>query len=475
MSFETIIGLEIHVELQTKTKMFCSCRNEYGCVPNTNICPTCLGHPGTLPLINKKAIEYAIMAGFAFNCDISLDMKMDRKKYFYPDLVKGYQITQERTPICKNGYIEIITPTGEKKLRLQRIHVEEDTGKSIHNEQGHTLIDYNRAGVPLIEIVSMPDMNSPSEAIAFLNNLKETIKYLGISDVKMEEGSLRCDVNLNVLDKETGFKTKITEIKNLNSFKAAERAMEYEEKRHIENLKNKIEGSKETRRWDEEKLETIVMRQKEEGNDYRFSVEADIPYIHLEKEFVEKIKEKMPELPLDKKKRFLKEYNISDYDATILTQNKELSLYFEKVVKEIKDANLVSNWLLSDVLRRVKEMEIDFYNIPLKIETFVNLLKLIKENKINANVGKKLLRELFEKGDFDVLKAVEERSLIQISDDTYLIEIVDEVLKNNPKSIEDYKNGKDRALGFLMGQCMKLSKGKGNPQKFNELILERLV
>lgn len=475
MSLETIIGLEIHVELQTKTKMFCSCRNEYGCVPNTNICPTCLGHPGTLPLINKKAIEYAIMAGHAFHCDISLDMKMDRKKYFYPDLVKGYQITQERTPICKNGYIEIATEEGEKKLRLQRIHIEEDTGKSIHNEDGHTLIDYNRAGVPLIEIVSMPDMNSPVEAIAFLNNLKETIKYLGISDVKMEEGSLRCDVNLNVLDKETGFKTKITEIKNLNSFKAAERAMIYEEKRHIENIKNKIEGKKETRRWNEEKAETIVMRQKEEGNDYRFSVEADIPYIHLEKEFVEKIKEEMPELPLDKKRRFLKEYNISEYDATVLTQNKDLSLFFEKVVKQIKDAPLVSNWILSDVLRRVKEMEIEFSNIPLKIETFVNLLKLIKENKINANVGKKLLRELFEKGDFDVLKIVEQRGLIQISDDTSLIEIVNEVLKNNPKSIEDYKNGKDRALGFLMGQCMKISKGKGNPQKFNELILERLV
>lgn len=475
MSFKTIIGLEIHVELQTKTKMFCSCKNEYGCVPNTNVCPTCLGHPGTLPLINKKAIEYAIMAGNAFNCNIALDMKMDRKKYFYPDLVKGYQITQERTPICKNGYIEIEIENKVKKLRLQRIHIEEDTGKSIHNGEGYTLIDYNRAGVPLIEIVSEPDMNSPAEAIAFLNTLKETIKYLDISDVKMEEGSLRCDVNLNVIDEETGFKTKITEIKNLNSFKAAQRAMEYEEKRHVENVKNKIEGKKETRRWDEEQLKTIVMRQKEEGNDYRFSVESDIPYIHLEKEFVEQIKENMPELPKDKKKRFIEEYKISNYDAQILTQDRDLSLYFEKVVSKVKDANLVSNWLLSDVLRRVKDLEIEFENIPLNIDSFAVLLNLVKENKINANVAKKLLRELFEKGDFDVLKAVEERGLVQISDDNYLIEIVNEVLKNNKQSIEDYKNGKDRALGFLMGQCMKASKGKGNPQKFNELILERLV
>ena len=318
-------------------------------------------------------------------------------------------------------------------------------------------------------------MNSPAEAIAFLNTLKETIKYLDISDVKMEEGSLRCDVNLNVIDEETGFKTKITEIKNLNSFKAAQRAMEYEEKRHIENVKNKIEGKKETRRWDEEQLKTIVMRQKEEGNDYRFSVEADIPYLHLEKEFVEQIKENMPELPKDKKKRFIEEYKISNYDAQILTQDRDLSLYFEKVVSKVKDANLVSNWLLSDVLRRVKDLEIEFENIPLNIDSFAVLLNLVKENKINANVAKKLLRELFEKGDFDVLKAVEERGLVQISDDNYLIEIVNEVLKNNKQSIEDYKNGKDRALGFLMGQCMKASKGKGNPQKFNELILERLV
>lgn len=475
MSLKTVIGLEIHVELQTATKMFCSCKNEYGCPPNTNVCPVCLGHPGTLPRINKKAIEYAIMAGMAFGCEISTDMKMDRKKYFYPDLVKGYQITQERTPICKNGFIEIETEQGIKKLRIQRIHIEEDTGKSIHNESGHTLMDYNRAGVPLIEIVSEPDMNSPKEAISFLNSLKETIKYLGISDVKMEEGSLRCDVNLNVVDEQTGFKTKITEIKNLNSFKSASRAMEYEQNRHFENIKNKVKGEKETRRWDEEKSQTIIMRHKEEGNDYRFSVEADIPYIKLQETFIENVKSRMPELPLEKKKRFLEEYKLSEYDANVLTQNKFLSEYFEKVVLEVNDASLVSSWILSDVLRRIKDLEIEIEEIPLNVNSFASLLKLVKDKKINANVGKKLLRELFEEGDFDPIKVVEERGLIQISDDGALIEIVEEILKNNPQSIEDYKNGKDRALGFLMGQCMKASKGKGNPQKFNELILERLV
>lgn len=474
MALKTIIGLEIHVELQTKTKMFCGCKNEYGNPPNTNVCPVCLGHPGTLPRINKTAIEYAIMAGLAFNCDISMDMKMDRKKYFYPDLVKGYQITQERTPLCKNGYIEVDTENGMKKIRLQRIHIEEDTGKSIHNESGNTLIDYNRGGVPLIEIVSEPDINSPEEAVKFLNNLKETIKYLGISDVKMEEGSLRCDVNLNVVDEETGFKTKISEIKNLNSFKAAQRAMEYEQKRHFENIKNGVQGEKETRRWDEEKLETIVMRHKEEGNDYRFSVEADIPYIRLEDSFVNDIKEKMPELPSAKKVRFLEEYKLSDYDATVLTQNKFLANYFEDVVKVVKDASLTANWILSDVLRRIKDLEIEFENIPLNIDSFSKLLGLVKENKINANVGKKLLRELFEEGDFDPLKVVEERGLLQISDDSALVEIVERILNANPQSIEDYRAGKDRALGFLMGQCMKEAKGKGNPQKFNELILERI-
>lgn len=474
MALKTIIGLEIHVELQTKTKMFCGCKNEYGCPPNTNVCPVCLGHPGTLPRINKTAIEYAIMAGLAFNSEISMDMKMDRKKYFYPDLVKGYQITQERTPICKNGYIEIDVENGKKKIRLQRIHIEEDTGKSIHNESGNTLIDYNRGGVPLIEIVSEPDINSPEEAVKFLNNLKETIKYLGISDVKMEEGSLRCDVNLNVVDEETGFKTKISEIKNLNSFKAAQRAMEYEQNRHYENIKNGIQGEKETRRWDEEKLETIVMRHKEEGNDYRFSVEADIPYIKLEDSFVTEIKEKMPELPSAKKIRFLEEYKLSDYDSTVLTQNKFLANYFEEVVKVVKDASLTANWILSDVLRRIKDLEIEFENIPLNIDSFSKLLGLVKENKINANVGKKLLRELFEEGDFDPLKVVEERGLLQISDDSALVEIVERILNANPQSIEDYRAGKDRALGFLMGQCMKEAKGKGNPQKFNELILERI-
>lgn len=290
----------------------------------------------------------------------------------------------------------------------------------------------------------------------------------------MEEGSLRCDVNINVIDEESGFKTKISEIKNLNSFKSALRAMEFEQERHFENAKNSVVGEKETRRWDEDRQETIVMRHKEEGNDYRFSVEADIPYLKLENEFVLNIKNSMPELPKTKKERFLSEYKLSDYDANVLTQNKFVANYFEEVVKTVKDSSLVANWILSDVLRRVKDLEIEFENIPLNVNSFAKLLSLVKENKINANVGKKLLRELFEEGDFDPIKVVEERGLIQISDDSALIEIVERILGANQQSIEDYKNGKDRALGFLMGQCMKESKGKGNPQKFNELILERI-
>ncbi|QQK07738.1 Asp-tRNA(Asn)/Glu-tRNA(Gln) amidotransferase subunit GatB [Miniphocaeibacter halophilus] len=474
MNYKTLIGLEIHVELSTNSKMFCGCKNEFGSAPNTNVCPICLGHPGALPVMNKKALEYAIMAGLSFNCNIRNSFKMDRKKYFYPDLTKGYQITQQDMPLCENGYIEVHTKDGIKKIGLIRIHIEEDTGKSIHNEEGNTLLDYNRAGVPLIEIVSEPEMSNADEAKEFLENLKETLKFIGISDVKMEQGSLRCDVNINVIDEDSNFKTRITEVKNLNSFKAVYKAINYEEKRHLEMLENKDEGFKETRRWDDASNSTVVMRRKEEGSDYRFSVEGDIPVTIVEDEFIEEIKNNLPELPSQLMKRFIKEYNISEYDADILSRNKYLSKYFEIVTKEVKDPQLVSNWLLSDVLRRVNEAEIEFEEIKMESKNFAKLLNLIKNKDINNNTGKKVLRKLFE-DNFDPEEYVKEKGLIQVNDDSVLEKIVDEVLANNQESINDYKNGKDRALGFLVGQCMKASKGKGNPQKFNEMILKKLV
>lgn len=473
MNLKTLIGLEIHVELSTKTKMFCGCKNEFGQVPNTNVCPICLGHPGALPHMNKEALKYAIMAGLAFDCDIANEFKMDRKKYFYPDLVKGYQITQEDQPLCTNGHIELKSSTKGKKVRIRRIHIEEDTGKSIHNESGNTLMDYNRAGVPLIEIVSEPDMSTPDEAREFLETLRERIKYLKISDVKMSEGSLRCDVNINVYDEDSDFKTKISEIKNLNSFKSVSKALVYEQERHIQLAKENKIGEKETRRWDEDTQTTIVMRHKEEGNDYRFSVEGDIPKTYVEQSYIEEIKNNLPELPQMRKERFMNEYKIDEYDADILTRNGYLADYYEEVVKISNDPVQSSNWLLGDVLRQVNENEIEVEEMNMSAENLAKLIKLSSAKKINNQTAKKVLREMFNE-NFDPEVYVKEKGLLQVDDDNLLQQIVDEVVAENPESIESIRNGKDRAIGFLVGQCMKKSKGKGNPQKFNELIKEKI-
>lgn len=469
---KTLIGLEIHVELSTLSKMFCSCLNEFGSVPNTNVCPTCLGMPGTLPLMNKKAVEYAIMAGLAFDCDIRTDMKMDRKKYFYPDLTKGFQITQADTPIATNGYIEVDSTSGPKKIRIRRIHMEEDTGKSIHTDDGHTLMDYNRAGVPLIEIVSEPDMSTPEEAREFLENLKQRLKYIGVSDVKMEEGSLRCDVNINIVDEERNLKTQISEIKNLNSFKAVTKALEYEEKRHKKMLEDGEESFKDTRRWDDVDLKTVKMRNKEKGNDYRYSVEGDIPNLHIERSYIEEIRANLPELPYQKEKRF-KDMGIDEKDAKTLSKNRALSDLFEVTAEEIGDPKLAANWILSDLLRRLNEYEMEADEMNLSLDNFIKLIKLAEEKVINNNVAKKILREIFETNE-DPRILVKERGLGQMRDEDALQSIVDEVVKENPQSIEDYRNGKDRALGYLVGQAMKKSRGKGNPQEFNKMILEIL-
>lgn len=471
--YKTLIGLEIHVELSTKTKMFCSCKNEFGALPNTNICEVCLGHPGTLPRINKKAIEYAVKAGLALNCTINKETKMDRKKYFYSDLVKGFQISQDNKPLCTEGYIEINTGDYKKKIRIERIHIEEDTGKSTHTETGHTLMDYNRSGVPLIEVVTRPDMNSSQEAHLFLDGLKETLKYIGVSDVKMEEGSLRCDVNINVIDQEKGLKTAISEIKNMNSFKAVEKAIEFEIKRQTELLEKGIVEIKQTRRWDDAKGETVLMRYKEVGADYRYSAEADIPALVLEDDFIEKVRKTLPELPGQKMERYINNYKLSEYDADILSRNSRISDFFEELEKETKDAKAASNWIISDVLRLLNENEMEKDQLDLDVKSLATIINYVKDKKINTNTGKKLLREIFTEGG-DVEAIIKERGLIQISDEGALETIVEKVLAENPQSIVDYRAGKDRALGFLVGMCMKASRGKGNPQMFNQMLLERL-
>lgn len=473
MGYKTIIGLEIHSELMTKSKIFCTCTTEFGGEANTHCCPICLGLPGSLPIINKKVVEYGIKAGLAFNSKIARVTKMDRKNYFYPDLVKGYQISQYDMPLCDGGFIEIETEEGTKKIRLTRIHIEEDTGKSIHSEDGGSLLDYNRSGVPLIEIVSEPDMNSPEEAKAFLEKLKATLRYIEVSDCKMEEGSLRCDININVVDEETGKRTSITELKNLNSFKAAVKAMYYEQERHIALLKEGKDTRRETRRWDEIKNETIVMRVKEAVSDYRYFPEPDLVRMDIGEEWIEDIKRNLPELPQAKKERFMKDYDIPEYDAEVLTQTKELARYFEETVKYSHDAKQVSNWIMGDVLRSIKEAELEIEDIKFSPKDLAELIALINDGKISNNIGKTVLKDMFDSGK-SPSTIVKEKGLVQISDEGALKEIVEKIIDKNQQSVIDYKNGKDRALGFLVGQVMKETRGKANPQLVNKLVVEMI-
>ena len=473
MSYETIVGLEIHVELSTKTKAFCSCENSFGGEPNTRVCPVCLALPGAMPVLNRNVLNYAVMAAKALNCKINNKSKFDRKNYFYPDLTKGFQITQNDKPICENGYLEIEVGDQKKKIGIFRIQMEEDTGKSLHTEEGETLMDYNRCGVPLIEIVTKPDMSSGQEARAFLEKLKNTLTFLGISDCKMEEGSLRCDVNVNIKDKESGKKTAVTEVKNINSFRGVEKAIDFEVQRHKKILEGNIDEIRTTRRWDDAKNETILMRVKYTVSDYRFAPEGDLPPVVISDDDIKEILSHMPELPDAKKERFKKEYNLNEYDSNILTSSKELSEFFEKIAKEFDDYNMLSNWTLTEILRRIDIENNEKFELPFEDKEFIELLKAIKSNKINNNAGKKVLREMFETGK-KCNEIIEDLGLVQISDSGQIEKIVDKVLSSNPQSIEDFKNGKNRALGFLVGQVMKESHGKANPQIVNKLLNEKL-
>ena len=474
MAYKTIIGLEIHVELKTKTKMFCHCKNEFGEEANTNVCPICLGLPGALPQVNEEAINYAIKAGLAMNCNIHQHTRFDRKSYYYADLVKGYQITQDELPLCYEGYVNIEDEDGnDKKIRLIRIHVEEDTGKSLHTDKGETLLDYNRSGVPLIEIVTYPDMNSAKEAREFLEKLKATVIYLGVSDGKMEEGSLRCDVNVNVVDTETGVKTNISEIKNIGSFRGVEKAIDFEVSRHIALLEKGENTKKETRRWDELKGESILMREKIKANDYRYAPDGDIPPMDISDEMIDAVRKEMPELPDEKVSRLMKDYGISKDDAKTLSLDVSLANYYEELAKKVGDNALALNWLLGDVLRRLKEDNKSIDQMPFAIEDLEKLLTLVKTNKINNNAGKKVLQEMF-KAPEDPEAIVKRLGLVQVTDEGAIEAVVDKVLEANPQSIEDFKNGKSRAFGFLVGQVMKEMKGKGNPQIINELLNKKL-
>ncbi len=472
MKYRTLVGLEIHAELLTESKMFCTCSAAFGGDVNTHCCPICIGLPGTLPVINKRAIEFAIMAGLSANCKIAGKSKMDRKNYFYPDLPKAFQISQYDMPLCTDGYLEIETESGTKKIGIERIHMEEDTGKSLHTEDGSSLLNYNRCGVPLIEIVSRPDMAGADEATAFLDKLKGILEYIEVSDVKMEQGSLRCDVNVNVVT-DDGRKTEIAELKNLNSFKAAAKAIEYETKRHIKALEAGENTLKETRRWDDAKSVTVSMRSKEYAHDYRYFPEPDLVEMEISGEWIERIRKELPELPQAKKDRFMKTYEIPEYDAGVIVSSKSLAAFYEEAVKLSGDAKLASNFMMTEILRRLKDMDSDISNMPFGASDFADLLKFVISGTVSNNMAKKVFREMAETGK-KAEKIIEEKGMKQITDESAIEEIVDRVISENPQSVEDYRNGKDRAVGFLVGQAMKASKGKAAPQTVNRMVREKL-
>lgn len=474
MSYKTIIGLEIHAELLTESKIFCSCSTEFGGEKNTHCCPICLGLPGALPLINKRVIEHAIRAGLALNCNIASMSKMDRKNYFYPDLPKGYQVSQYDMPLCKEGYIDIEVDKDRKRIGINRIHIEEDAGKSLHGKNGLSLLDYNRAGVPLIEIVTKPHMNSSEEVYSFLQNLKMILEYIEVSDCKMEQGSLRCDANINVISMDGKVKSNIVEIKNLNSFKAVVKAIDYEENRHIQLLREGKNTIRETRRWDETKNITIPMRNKEKVEEYRYFPEPNIVEFQIDDKWIMDIEKDLPELPTAKKERFIKEYKLPSYDAEILVASKKIAGFFENVAKEVGDGKLTSNWIMTEILRQLKLEDIEIDEMKFEPKDLSILLKLIKGNTISNNVGKQVLREMFETGK-EPKKIIKEKGLEQITDGNEIELIVRKVIDNNPQAKDDYKNGKEKALGFLVGQVMKETRGKADPQMVNKIILENLT
>lgn len=473
--YEIVMGLEVHAELSTKTKIFCSCPTEFGGEPNTHCCPICMAMPGTLPVLNEKVVEYAVKAGLATNCEISRDSKNDRKNYFYPDLPKAYQISQFDKPLCENGYVEIEDDNGEKKqIRLERIHIEEDAGKLNHNEfGGGSLVDLNRAGVPLIEIVSKPDLRTSSEVEKYLRKIKSILEYIEVSDCKMQEGSLRADVNVSVRKKgATEFGTR-TEMKNMNSFRSIVRAIEYEANRQIDLIEEGGVVEQTTLRWDDVSGRTFSMRDKEDAQDYRYFPDPDLVAIRLSEEYIENIKNNLPELPESRKARYIDDFGLSEKDANLLTSSKYLSDLFEGAQELCKNAKAVANWILSDISRILNEKEMEADQIPFNAEKLAKVIELIDKGTISSAIAKKVVVELFENPrDPEVI--IKENGWIQISDEGAIKEVVLKVLEANPQSVADYKGGKDKALGFLVGQAMKETKGKANPGMLNKMFIEEL-
>ena len=472
--YETVIGLEVHVELASKTKIFCGCSTAFGGAPNTHTCPVCTGMPGSLPVLNKQVLEYAIAVGLATNCDITRYCKFDRKNYFYPDNPQNYQISQLYLPICRNGYVEIETENGKKQVGIHEIHMEEDAGKLIHDEwEDCSLVDYNRSGVPLIEIVSEPDMRCADEVIAYLEKLRLIIQYLGASDCKLNEGSMRADVNLSVREvgaKEFGTRT---EMKNLNSFRAIARAIEGEKARQIEILEEGGKVIQETRRWDDAKEYSYAMRSKEDAQDYRYFPDPDLTPIVVSDEMIDEIKAKQPEFRSEKMERYKEQYGIPEYDIEIITGSKRMADLFEETTAICNQPKKVSNWLMVETQRLLKEESMDPEDIRFSPENLAKLIALTDSKAINSSVAKEVFEVMFHENiDPDVY--VEEKGLKTVNDEGALRSTIEQVIADNPKSVEDYHNGKDKAIGFLVGQTMKAMKGKADPAMINTILKELL-
>ncbi|MCU9614327.1 Asp-tRNA(Asn)/Glu-tRNA(Gln) amidotransferase subunit GatB [Caldibacillus lycopersici] len=473
MNFEAVIGLEVHVELKTESKIFSPAPAHFGAEPNTNTNVIDLGYPGVLPVLNKQAVDYAMKAAMALNCEIATDTKFDRKNYFYPDNPKAYQISQYDKPIGEHGWIEIEVGGKKKRIGITRLHLEEDAGKLNHSGDGYSLVDYNRQGTPLIEIVSEPDIRTPEEAYAYLEKLKSIIQYTGVSDVRMEEGSLRCDANISLRPiGQEKFGTK-TELKNLNSFNYVRKGLEFEIVRQEKVLLSGGVIQQETRRFDESTGQTLLMRVKEGSEDYRYFPEPDLVDLYIDDEWKERVRASIPELPDARKKRYVEQLGLPAYDAMVLTLTKEMSDFFEATIAEGADAKLASNWLMVEVSAYLNSVQKELSEIPLTPVSLAKMIKLIENGTLSSKLAKKVFKELAENGG-DPETIVKEKGLVQISDEATLTKIVTEILDANQQSIEDYKNGKDRAIGFLVGQIMKATKGQANPPMVNKLLLQEI-
>jgi aspartyl-tRNA(Asn)/glutamyl-tRNA(Gln) amidotransferase subunit B len=472
--FETVIGLEVHAELSTNSKIFCGCPTEFGAPPNTHTCPICLGHPGVLPVVNKRAVEFAMKAALALNCEISRETKFDRKNYFYPDLPKAYQISQYDQPIGRNGWIEIEVNGVKKRIGINRLHLEEDAGKLTHSEFGRgSLVDFNRVGVPLIEIVSEPDIRSPEEARAYLEKLKAILQYTGVSDVRMEQGSLRCDANVSIRpvgQKEFGTKT---ELKNMNSFRNVQLGLEYEVERQKLVVLSGGKVVQETRRWDENNRKTVSMRSKEEAHDYRYFPDPDLVRMQISEEWIEAVRASIPELPDARQARYMKDFGLSSEDAAVITMSKESADFFDEAVKTGADPKAVANWLMVELYGYLNANNLTLADVKITPQGLGAMIKLIEDGTISSKIAKTVFKEMVETGK-EPKQIVEEKGLVQISDEGALRQIVIDVIAANPQAVADFKAGNDRAVAFFVGQVMKQTKGKANPPMVNKLLMEEL-